>query len=194
MKTLALLSAIVLLALDALGATVNLAWTQHPDPGVVGYRLYQGPSSRNYTNITQVLGRTTTSTTVVGLNVGGTYFFALDCFTTNGLSSDKGNEVIYTVPLSPPVIVSGPVGVTNQTGATVVFTVVANGPSLVFQWMKDGVNLPGQTTASLTLSSVTWQNNGYYSVKVSNTSGSIMPPPALLAVIPLPPTGLTVGP
>ena len=69
-------------------------------------------------------------------------------------------------------------------GATVILTVTAAGTApLSFQWRLNGVNVPGATSATLTLSNVQTPNSGNYTVVVSNSAGSITSvPPAVLTV------------
>lgn len=192
MKNLIVNFALIFACLCAQAANVTLAWDPSPDKSAAGYLIFQGGATRNYTNQTSV--GLVTNVTLIGLTVGSTYFFAAKVFTTNGLVSDFSTEAAYTIPLSPPVIVSGPVGSTNQTGATVTFTVTATGANLSYAWLKNGSTISGATNATLTLTSVTWANNGVYSVSVSNTAGTVSSSSAQLAVIPLAPTGLKVGP
>lgn len=76
--------------------SVTLAWTRSTSTSVSGYKIYWGPSSRNYTNSMDVgdfaMG------TVTNLARGSTYFFAATAYTTN-LESDFSSEVSAT--LSP---------------------------------------------------------------------------------------------
>jgi hypothetical protein len=66
----------------------------------------------------------------------------------------------------------------------VTFGVSATGvPPLSYQWRKDGDNLPGQTSASLTLSNVTAANAGDYRVVVTNLPGSASSSNAILNVL-----------
>ncbi len=64
----------------------------------------------------------------------------------------------------------------SQTGSSLVggevaLSVSAVGPSLAYQWLKNGVNIPGATGATLTLRSLTSADAGGYQVFV--TSGSV---------------------
>ena len=71
-------------------ADVSLAWDHSISPGVVGYKIYIGRSSRTYwTPIT--IGYQTTYT-VKGLGPG-TYYFAATAFDADGNESDFSNEV-----------------------------------------------------------------------------------------------------
>jgi invasion protein IalB len=89
-----------------------------------------------------------------------------------------------------PSITQQPVSQTVAAGNNVTFNVTATGTApLSYQWRKDGVNLAGATSASLTLSAVTSANAGSYTVVISNTAGSITSAAATLTV-----TSATVAP
>ena len=55
-------------------------------------------------------------------------------------------------------------------------------PAPTYQWLKDGTNLAGATSASLLLNSVTTNQSGLYTVLVANAAGSVTSAPALLTV------------
>jgi len=59
-------------------------------------------------------------------------------------------------------------------------------PPLYFQWMRDGVDLPGQTNQSLFISAMTMENAGNYSVRVSNAAGSVVSAGAIVTVVQVP--------
>lgn len=81
--------------------SVVLAWDQHSDPSVNGYRIYYGVQSRVYTNSIAVPGRTTTSAQVTNLVRGVEYFFAATATTTNNLESGYSIEVTFTTSPLP---------------------------------------------------------------------------------------------
>lgn len=62
---------------------------------------------------------------------------------------------------------------------SVTINVSAAGGPLTYQWQHRGTNLPNQTNASLTISSVMPENAGQYTVVVSNSYGYIKPTTAL---------------
>ena len=79
------------------GATVTLAWDPSPDSSVVGYNIYYGVASGDYTNMVPVSN--TNTVTLDGLVAGVTYYFAATARNTVGLESDYSDEVSYLVPL-----------------------------------------------------------------------------------------------
>ena len=74
--------------------TVTLAWDPSGTPGIAGYRLYYGTSSGSYSNSRNIVGGTTT--TVVGLAPGQTYYFVITSFNSAGLESLPSNQVSFT--------------------------------------------------------------------------------------------------
>ncbi len=88
------------------------------------------------------------------------------------------------VILGPPRLVTQPVSQIAREGATIVFSVVAQGdPPLLYQWRKGGVDIAGETTATLTLSPVDASDQGDYDVEVSNNSGTVTSEEATLDII-----------
>src|SRR5262249_32768130 len=82
--------------------TAALSWTaptQNTDgsalTNLAGYKVYWGPSSRNYTQNASVNGASATSFTAS--LTPGTWFFATTAFDSTGAESAKSNEVSKTV-------------------------------------------------------------------------------------------------
>ena len=83
-----------------------------------------------------------------------------------------------------PCIASQPMGQSTNAGATVTFTVGANGtPPLKYQWRKGGLSMLGATTNALSLTNVLGGDAGAYSVVVSNAYGSLTSLTAVLSVV-----------
>ena len=76
--------------------SLTLSWNPSPDTNVVGYNVYSGTSSGNYSSRISV--GNTTHATIVGLQEGYTYFFAVTAVNCVGQESLPSNEVSYTVP------------------------------------------------------------------------------------------------
>ena len=90
----------------------------------------------------------------------------------------------------PPVITLQPVGRTNDAGASATFTVAATSADpLSYQWLKNGTNLvsdgrkiSGAAGATLTLSNLQKDDEGFYSVVVGNAFDSVTSSRAFLRV------------
>ena len=92
-------------------------------------------------------------------------------------------RVAYTASQAPS-ITTHPSNRTVPTGGTATFTVAASGsPPLSYQWQRNGVDIPGATSASYSLSSVTAADNGTrFRARVTNGAGSVVSNEATLTV------------
>ena len=79
---------------------LTLAWDPSSDPSVVGYRLYDGMASLNYTNVVDV--GSNLSVTISGLVAGATYYFAVTAYDSTGLESTFSGQISYVVPATAP--------------------------------------------------------------------------------------------
>jgi Immunoglobulin domain/Immunoglobulin I-set domain len=152
--------------------------------GTLAYQWFK--NGTKIANGTGVSGATaaTLSLTGVTTNSAGSYTVTV----TNLYGSATSAAATLTVQ-TPPVITAQPAGRSVATGSNVTFTVTASGTApLNFQWLKngtalaDGGNISGSATAVLTVSGVTTNDAGSYSVAVSNPVGSTNSA-AVLAVI-----------
>jgi hypothetical protein len=83
-----------------------------------------------------------------------------------------------------PAIDVQPVSQSATEGRNVAFRVLTTGtPPLFYQWRNDAGNLPGQTNATLLLTSVTAADTGHYSVLVTNAVGSATSSGAQLNIV-----------
>ena len=92
-------------------------------------------------------------------------------------------------PVDRPNITTQPMSRQNVVpGASVMFTVVATGSDLTYQWQRNGVNLTddtkysGTTTATLTVMNVMEEDEGNFTCVVTNVVGSITSSAAPLTV------------
>ena len=105
-----------------------------------------------------------------------------------GTATSAEAEVIV---LEPPSITQQPVARTVAIGANVELSVQAAGsPPLLYQWRRNGSDLPGGTEPRLVLQNVTGNQGGAYTVMVSNLVGSVVSAPAAIEVLE-PPSFLT---
>src|SRR4051812_48223353 len=77
-------------------ATLTVAWDASISANVVGYKVYYGPASRNYTNS---VSTSATSLSISNLIDGQMYYFAATAYDTFGVESDYSSETNY-VPTS----------------------------------------------------------------------------------------------
>ena len=98
--------------------SVNLDWNPSVSPDVVGYNIYYGGASDDYTNEVSVGGLT--NVTVSGLADGTTYYFAVRAVNGSGLESVYSVQTTYAVPsaaaiMGLPLLASNGVSI-NVTG------------------------------------------------------------------------------
>lgn len=83
----------------------------------------------------------------------------------------------------PPFVTAQPSKTSATAGSPASFTVGASGIGpLSYQWLKDGVPVPGATDATLTIPAVQTGDAGTYSAVVSNPAGSEASMGAVLSV------------
>jgi hypothetical protein len=103
---------------------------------------------------------------------------------TNSVSVATSNSAVLTVN-SAPAFTTQPQSQTVTAGATVTFTAAASGtPSPAFQWRKDGADIAGATSATLTLNNVQLADGATYTVVATNTVSSLTSVGAILTVNP----------
>ena len=105
-------------------------------------------------------------------------------------ASDGGGNVpgkLYRIaytgdPALLPQIVEPPADTVAGIGETATFTVVATG-ALTYQWQKNGVDLPGASSATLSFGPVSAADEGArFRVRVGNGHGSVLSAEATLEV------------
>ncbi len=94
----------------AAAQSIALAWNANSELDLAGYRLYYGTTSKVYSLRIEVaipqVPSATVSSSVVGLQSGRTYYFAVTALNRDGLESGYSQEVTYSVPnpVIPPVV------------------------------------------------------------------------------------------
>ena len=99
------------------------------------------------------------------------YYFVGTIGWQNAQSSFGG---LTAVALGPPVISEQPFSVIANLGESIEFSVLASNAvplPLTYQWKKNGVNIQGATTATLSIDNVQGNNAGSYFVEVTNQYG-----------------------
>jgi hypothetical protein len=93
------------------------------------------------------------------------------------------SALFLPAPLVAPTITTQPQSDSVVEGETATFTVVAEGaPAPTYQWRFEGVDLPGETDATLTFTAAL-EDAGDYDVVVTNDQGSVTSDVATLTVV-----------
>ena len=87
--------------------------------------------------------------------------------------------------VSPVIITTQPQTGTVSEGTPVSLTVTATGTTapLLYQWQKNGADIPGATTDTLAFNPASVTNEASYRVRVSNSEGSAWSDAAFLTVV-----------
>lgn len=111
-----------------------------------------------------------------------------------GSASSEDFTLTVTAATSVPVFTLQPANKSVSVGQTATFTALASGsPSPTFQWMKNGVAIPGATAASYVITSAQAADVGNYSVRATNSAGSVTSAVAILTVTIVIPSGVKVN-
>ena len=107
----------------------------------------------------------------------------------NSVTSNGADSFVET-HLGAPVIITSPLGRTNNAETVATFHVIGAGtPPLFYQWHQNGMPLTnssevaGADSPALTLSHVLKPDEGDYTVTISNSEGSIISTPVFFHVI-----------
>lgn len=99
-----LVAGLVIPDLTALAATVSIAWDPPiPSNNVIGYKIYTGTASRDYSSFVDV--GNSTEGTVPGLDENLTHFFAITAYDDSLNESDYSTELVWD---NIPPSISGP--------------------------------------------------------------------------------------
>ena len=126
----------------------------------------------NGNNITGAVNDTYTISNV-SISDGGDY----SCVVTNSCGTVESDVVSLDVN-EAPVITSQPVDVQVNEGDNFTLSVGVTGTNLSYQWYKDnnalvdGGNVLGATTSTLSISSATSNDEGWYYCEISNVCGN----------------------
>jgi hypothetical protein len=134
--------------------SVILGWQPSSDPNAVGYRIYYGTSSHNYSDTISVGNQT--SVTIDGLADGVTYYFAATTFNAQNQESGFSNEASYQVP--PGTDTNAAPTMQIQMASTGQFTLTVSGSA--------GQNLVIEATQDFTM----WTDIGTVTVDASGAA------------------------
>lgn len=149
------------------GVSTPVKLTQDSTYAATSTNWTEGVQYVSFTNISISSGQTVTIIAAPG----------------DGTAILNGLQMVSDVTGSP-VILSQPADESVPVGANTFFAVTASGTTpMSYQWQLNGVNIPGATSAVLSLNNVQLTDNGgTYTVIVSNSLGSVTSSAAVLMV------------
>jgi len=123
------------------------------------------------------------SATSVGASIS-TSEAAIYCDAPMRFNNSGCNSTVDTVIATRNVvsIIQQPQSVSTCSGSQTTFSVSATGINLTYQWRKNGVNIPGATSSSLSFNNLTYADSGIYSVIVTSNCGSVLSNNAILNI------------
>ncbi len=93
--------------------------------------------------------------------------------------------ILPGIAAAAPTVAQGPVNVLVPAGQNATFTVAATGSgTLTYRWRRNGTPLVGATSSTLVIPRARRADAGFYSVEVTDATGSATPGPARLEVAP----------
>lgn len=108
------------------GQLTTFFWNRSPDAGAIGYRIYYGMASHDYTAMLDV--GNVTSATISGLTEGRTYYYALTTYDAAGMESDFSAESSQIALASSSVPVTSPqIQIRSAAAGKIILTV--SGPT-----------------------------------------------------------------
>lgn len=117
----------------------------------------------------------------VAASAGGVY--SVTVTNEGGTTTSANATVTVSAANAAPKILTQPAPQVALVGGTAGFTVVATGnPAPVYQWRKNGSDLAGATTATLSLANVQNADAAGYDVVLLNSSGQVISALARLTV------------
>ena len=125
--------------------------------------------------------------TVSGAEIGGFNSngeLAMNYAFTNGANAIA---IVEIETLAPPSISSQPASSTSYDGETITLSVEASGQGpFAYQWKKNGEDIVGATSDTLTISTASASDDGDYTVTVTSQTGSTVSEVASLSIQTLP--------
>jgi Fibronectin type III domain len=117
-------------------ATVMLDWESNRESDLAGYVVLYGPESGRLSNSVDIGNHT--SYQVTNLEVGRTYYFAVQAYNTAGAVSAPSAEVSATIGIAPLTLTNFMTNLAppRRAGTTVIFAAAASGgtPPYEYKW------------------------------------------------------------
>lgn len=192
---------------------VMLRWTV--PSGAVGYRVYTGPRSRNYNQLTNVFLSASSSTfggvvyyLYQGVPLGSSLYVAVTAFDAAGVESDYSNEKVFNNAVAvPPVVDAGPdqsapfgasvtLGSTAQTGTSYFWEQIAGPPTTLSSRTTSTTRVSAVSSGNFMFALTAYNAQGIAArdtVTVTFTGGGVPTPTPTLASNPVGPLLLIRG-
>ncbi len=135
-------------------------------------------------NGVRIAGATGASYTIGRFKAGDAATYTVVATNADGSSTSATVVLAVGSTTSAPAFTVQPKSRSMPAGSSVTFTAAASGsPTPTYQWMKNGVSIPGATGASYLVSPVRPRDAGTYTVVATNAAGSATSSGAVLEVV-----------
>ena len=160
------------------GAGTNVTFTVIATGSGLSYQWQK--NTANLSNTGNISGATSSILTITGPSQSDAASYAV--IVSNPGGTVTSSTATLTV-VNPPAITTQPQSTNVLVGQNAMFSVVATGSSLTYQWRLNGGAISGATTSTYSLTGVQPANAGSYSVVVTNIAGSVTSGNAVLSVV-----------
>lgn len=134
-----------------------------------------------------IAGATAATYTIASAGAADSGAYTVTVANANGTVTTAPAQLAVTLLAVAPTITTSPVGGRIDAGNSLTLFVVATGTApLSYRWFKDGVELAGATSASLTLANALPSAAGSYTVTVTNSVGSVTGTAAVVEITDVP--------
>ena len=117
-----------------------------------------------------ISGATGSSYTINNINAGNAGSYTVRVRGACGADVISNPALLTVNPVT--AITTQPQPLTQCAGTNATFNVVANGTNIIYQWRKNGVNIPGATGSSYTINNINAGDAGNYSVLIHSDCGA----------------------
>jgi sugar lactone lactonase YvrE len=173
-------------AADLGGGRARLAW--RPVPGALSYNIKRaaapgGPFQTAATGLPAAAAGAAPEYTDAGLADNQTYYYTVSAMNAYGESPASAAAAVGIINNAAPKITAQPLAQSTACGTQITLSVSSAGNGLLYQWLKDGVEIPGAGAATLTLAGAP-SDGGVYRVRVTGPDGAALSEPAAVAITP----------
>jgi len=143
-----------------------------------------GPLSYQwYKDATAITGATASTYSIAAVSTTDAAAYSVKVSNSAGSVTSSAATLSVAAPVLAPSISSQPGNLTVNAGQAATFSVSASGTApFTYQWYKGTVALTGANSASYQIASASSSDAGTYSVKITNSAGSITSASATLTV------------
>ena len=166
----------------AVANQLTISWDDN-STDELGFKIERSVDGVNFASIANVAAnvRNFSDQTV---SASATYWYRVKAY-DGTRESASSNVATATVPLGAvaPAITSQPLSQAVVAGSDLILSAAASGtPAPSFQWLKSGQPIPGAAGRSLTLSNVTAEATGTYTMVATNSAGTATSAGAVIVV------------